>query len=152
MAHRKEGKRNGLPGKDVPQGFFGGVSSSATVSFFFGVMSMASGSCRPFLKLRTLSPIPRLISGIFLPPKKKKTIPRMMIISQNPRPIQTIPLRAGGLFHFPRPFPGFPDPRQPDTERYHNFVPESHKISAPPVSPVKPVQRIQSRNGPNSFG
>jgi hypothetical protein len=96
-----KGKQISLPGKDVHQGFFGGLSSSDAVPSFFGVMSMASGSCKPFLKFRTLSPIPRLISGIFLPPKTKKMTARMMISSQNPKPNKTIPLRVPGVYSIP---------------------------------------------------
>ena len=72
-------------------------------------MSMASGSCRPFLKFRMLNPSPRLISGIFLPPKRKKMIPRMISSSQNPKPNKTIPLRVPFVYSIPlRGYPNDP--------------------------------------------
>ena len=64
-------------------------------------MSMASGSCRPFLKLRTVSPNPRLSWEILLPPDRKKTIARMMINSPNPKPNKKIPLRLLGVYAIP---------------------------------------------------
>ena len=80
-----------LPRKDLYRGFFEGFSSPGIVPSFFGVMSMASGSCRPFLKLRTVSPNPRLIWEILLPPERKKTIARMMISSPHPKLNRTNP-------------------------------------------------------------
>jgi hypothetical protein len=124
------------------QGFRKGGSSSRALSLFLGVMSMASGSCRPFLKLRTLSPIPRLISGIFLPPKKKKTIPRMMISSQNPKPIKIAPFLFGEILPCPRR-------KQPFIKSYHTFIRPSHKISAPSVPGRAGTADSDGRKGSN---
>ncbi len=59
---------------------------------------MASGSCRPFLKLRTALPKPWFNSGIFLAPKKKKTpaAKKSRQTAAASRPSRYIPRYAGG--------------------------------------------------------
>jgi hypothetical protein len=79
-----------LPGWDTTlkifcQVFSDRFPSAGGAAFPGGVMSMASGSCKPFLKLRTLNPSALLSSGSFLPPTIKKTRIKMTISSVNPK-------------------------------------------------------------------